>query len=57
MRENTQTRLSLKISPEVPESEMERLGDGVDMVARHDLTDGLGTAKDPRLFRLFHEGI
>src|SRR5262249_21709993 len=38
-------------------SHMERLGDGVEMVAHHDLTDGLGTANDPRRFGLLQHGI
>jgi hypothetical protein len=32
--------------------QVEGLGDGVDMMACHDLTDGLRTAKDPRLLGL-----
>ena len=38
-------------------SHMERLGDGVDMVPCHHLTDGLSTAKDPRLCGLLEQGI
>ena len=37
--------------------QMERLGDGVDMVACHHLTDGLRPAKDPGLFRLLQDGL
>jgi len=36
---------------------MERLGDGVDMVACHDLTDRLRTAKDPRFLGLLEHGV
>jgi hypothetical protein len=32
--------------------QVEGLGDGVDMMACHDLTDGLRTAKDPSLLGL-----
>ena len=31
--------------------------DPLETLAFDDFTHGLGTAKDPRLFRLFHEGI
>jgi hypothetical protein len=37
--------------------QMERLGDGVDMVAGHDLPDRLRTAKDPRFLGLLEQGI
>jgi hypothetical protein len=36
---------------------VEGRGDGVDMVACHDLTDSLGTAKDPRLLGLLQDGL
>jgi hypothetical protein len=36
---------------------MERLGDGVNMAPSDDLTDGLGTAKDTRLFGLLEQSI
>jgi hypothetical protein len=37
--------------------QVEGLGDGVDMVACHDLTDGLRTAKDAGLRGLFQDGL
>jgi hypothetical protein len=36
---------------------VEGRGDGVDMVACHNLTDGLRTAKDPRLLGLLQDGL
>jgi hypothetical protein len=36
---------------------MERLGDGVDMVPCHDLTDRLRPAKAPRLLGLLEQGV
>jgi hypothetical protein len=36
---------------------LERVGDGLEPLAFDDLAHGLGTAKDPRLFRLFQEDI
>jgi hypothetical protein len=35
----------------------ERVGDGLQAVPFDHFTNGLGPAKDPRLFRLFQEGI
>ena len=35
----------------------QRIRDGLEALAFDDFTHGLGPAKDPRLFRLFHEGI
>ena len=35
----------------------ERVGDGLQAVPFDHFTDGLGPAKDPRLFRLLQEGI
>ena len=37
--------------------QVEGRGDGVDMVACHDLTDGLRPAKDARLLRLLQDGL
>jgi hypothetical protein len=37
--------------------QVEGLGDGVDMVACHHLTDGLRTAKDPRLLGLLQDDL
>jgi hypothetical protein len=37
--------------------QMESLGDGVNMLACHNLTDGLRPAKDPDLFRLLQYGL
>ena len=37
--------------------QMERLGDGLDMVAGHDLPDRLCPAKDPRCLGLLEQGI
>jgi hypothetical protein len=37
--------------------QVERLGDGVDMMAGHDLTDGLRPAKDPRFLGLLEQGV
>ena len=37
--------------------QMESLGDGVDMVAGHDLTNSLRTAKDPRFLGLLEHGV
>ena len=36
---------------------MERLGDSVDMVPYHNLTDGLRTAKDSRCLGLLEHGV
>ena len=36
---------------------MEGRGDGVDLVACYDLTDGLRPAKDARLLRLLQDGL
>ena len=37
--------------------QMERRGDGVDLVACHDFPDRLRTAKDPRCLGLLEQGI
>jgi len=37
--------------------QVEGRGDGVDMVAGHDLTDGLRPAKDPRFLGLGEQGV
>src|SRR5262249_19561076 len=37
--------------------QMERRGDGVDMVAGHDLPDRLRPAKDPRCLGLLEQGV
>ena len=37
--------------------QVERLGDGVDMVAGYDLPDRLRPAKDPRFLRLLEQGV
>jgi hypothetical protein len=36
---------------------VERLRDGVDMMAGHDLTDGLRPAQDPRCLGLLEQGV
>jgi hypothetical protein len=36
---------------------VEQRGDGLDVVARNDLTDGLRTAKDPGFLRLLEHGV
>jgi hypothetical protein len=35
----------------------QRIRDGLEALAFDDFTHGLGPAKDPRLFRLFQEGL
>ena len=37
--------------------ERERVGDGLQAVPFDHFTDGLGSAEDPRLFRLFQESV
>jgi hypothetical protein len=37
--------------------QVEGRGDGVDMLACHNLTDGLRTAKDPRFLGLLQDGL
>jgi len=36
---------------------VEQRGDSLDVVARNDLTDGLGAAKDPGFLRLREHGV
>jgi hypothetical protein len=36
---------------------VQRVGDRLEALPSDDVTHGLGPAKDPRLFRLFQEGI
>jgi hypothetical protein len=36
---------------------VERLGDGIDRMAGHDLTDGVRPAKAPRFLGLLEQGI
>jgi len=36
---------------------VQRVGDRLEALAFDDLAHGLGTAKDPRLFRLFQEAV